>query len=443
MNQLIRVGFGRVDITPADPVPLGGYGNSKLRFHETVRDNLYATCLAFTGTDNNTVLLFHTDMLHAYGDLTEPVREVLSAAYGIPKQNVLVAATHSHSTPDAMLTDIPAIAAFREKYVTSLIAAGHQAMADRAEALIYVCSCPTERMNFIRHYKIADGTYAGANFGNFAAGIVGHTSNNDAWMQLIKLVRPGTQDILLMNWQAHPCFTGGIDKKELSADYIGELRKYLEEKTGAKFAFFQGAAGNHNGISFYPRETRTNDCTEYARILGDYALWALQAPVYVQGGKVESIHRVLTLELDHSDDHMVPQCKDIYAQWYEKGDRPLSNKRAREELRLNSIYAVSAVLNRAARDTQEDMSIYAFRIGDLGFVCAPYEMFAASGMQIKEWSPYAMTFVVSCCNDTRGYLASELAYNHGCYEVDTRRYPKGCAEYLADTFVDMLKELKK
>ena len=100
-------------------------------------------------------------------------------------------------------------------------------------------------------------------------------------------------------------------------------------------------------------------------------------------------------------------------------------------------------MGRSQRGTEEQMTIYAFRVGPLGFACAPYEMFGASGMFIKEWAPYAMTFVVSCCNDARGYLATELAYNHGSYEVDTRRYPKGCAEYLADNFVDMLKELKK
>ena len=88
------------------------------------------------------------------------------------------------------------------------------------------------------------------------------------------------------------------------------------------------------------------------------------------------------------------------------------------------------------------MPIHAFRVGDLGFACAPYEMFGANGMHIKEWSPYAMTFVVSCCNGARSYLASKLAYSHGSYEVDQRRYPEGTAELLADNFVDMLKELK-
>jgi len=443
MEEMIKVGFGRTDITPEGAVPMGGYGNPRMRFNEEVRDPLYATCIAFTDAEENTVLLFHTDMIRVEAKLAGQVREILCAEFNLPQQNVMISATHSHSTPEVSLTDVETIVAFREKYVQGLAEAGRKAMADRAEGSLYVCGCPTERMNFIRHYKIADGTYSGANFGNMKPGVVGHASNNDSWMQLIKIVRPGTKDIILMNWQAHPCFTGGIDKKVLSADYIGDLRKYMEEKTGAKFAFFQGAAGNHNGVSFYRRETRTYDCAEYGKLLGEYALWALEAPVYVKAGKVEAIRRDLTLQLDHSDDHKVPLCGDIQRQWRETGDRPACNKRAREEVGANSIYAVNGIVARSTRGTEEDMTIYAFRVGDLGFACAPYEMFGESGMFIKEWAPYAMTFVVSCCNDARGYLATKLAYNHGSYEVDTRRYPVGCAEHLADNFVDMLKELKK
>ena len=442
MENLVKVGYGRMEITPEGSVPMGGYGNPRRRFNSEVRDPLYATCIAFTDSDDNTVLLFTTDMIRVDPTLAAPVREALSAEFMIPCDNIHISATHSHSTPEAGLSDIPTIAAFREKYVAGLVEAGRKAMADRAEAMTYVCGCPTERMNFIRHYKIADGTYAGANFGSFSGGVVGHASNNDSWIQLVKFVRPGTKDIIMMNWQAHPCFTGGIDKTVLSADYIGDVRKYVEEKTGARFAFFQGAAGNHNGTSFYRRETRTYDSAEYGKLLGEYALWALEAPVYIKGGKVESIRRDLTLDLDHSDDHKVPLCGDIQRQWQETGDRAACNKRAREEVGANSIYAVNGIVARSTRGTEEDMTVFAFRVGDLGFACAPYEMFGSSGMHIKEWAPYAMTFVVSCCNDAKAYLASELAFNHGSYEVDTRRYPKGAAERLAETFVDMLKELK-
>ena len=441
MEKLIRIGYARADITPDAPVPMGGYGNPQARISEQVRDSLFATCIAFTDSNDNTVLLYTTDAIRVDPILAQQVRDVLREEFKLEDKQIMIASTHSHSTPELGMTDFPAIADYRRKYVEGLINAGREAMADRLPAVAYVGTAQTEGVNFIRHYKLADGTYAGANFGNWASGVVGHASNNDPWMQVIKFARIGGRDVLLLNFQAHPCFTGGIDKKVVSADYIGELRKYLEMKTGTRFAFFQGAAGNHNGVSFYARETRTSDAAEYGKLLGDYALRAMEDMRQVKADKVAVANRVLTLPLDHSDDHLVPICLDIQAEWFRTFDRVACNERARE-IGQNSIYAVNGVVNRSKMGTEETMSIYAFRVGDLGFACAPYEMFGVSGQHIKEYAPYAMNFVVSCCNDAKAYLASDLAFSHGCYEVDTRRYPRGTAELLADNFVQMLTELR-
>lgn len=442
MESLLKVGYGIADITPESNLPLGGYGNAQHRISEEVRDPLKATCIAFTDPENNTVLLFTTDMIRVAPHLADRVRDVLCTEFNLPRENVQVASTHTHSTPEVGQKDYPGMDAFCDKYVEGLCTAGRKAMADRAPAIAYVGFTPTERMNFIRHYKIADGSYAGANFGNWAPGVVGHASNNDSWVQVIKFERIGTKPVILCNFQAHPCFTGGVDKKVVSADYIGALRTYVQTMTGGRFAFFQGAAGNHNAISFYARETRTYDCDEYGKLLGDYVLRALEAPVQVGSNKVSLVHRELTLPMDHTESaELVEKCEAIQKEWIEKADRNYSNKQARE-IGLNSIYAVSGVLMRQTLPESEKMNIYAFRVGDLGFVTAPYEMFGESGMFIKEKAPYAMTFVVSCANHAQAYLASDLAFSHGCYEVDTRRFPRGTAEHLAENFVEMLKELK-
>ena len=442
MDKLLKVGHGIADITPETNIPLGGYGNTARRISEEVRDPLKATCVAFTDADNNTVLLFTTDLIRCTPVLCNKVRDVLCAEFDLPRENVQISATHTHSAPGIGEMNTPEMEAYHEKYVAGLIEAGRKAMGNRFPAIAYVGFTPTERMNFIRHYKIADGTYAGANFGNWAPGVVGHASNNDSWVQVIKFERIGAKPIVLVNFQAHPCFTGGVDKKVVSSDYIGELRKYIETMTGAKFAFFQGAAGNHNATSFYARETRTNDAEEYGKLLGDYVLRALEAPVQVGSDKISLIHRELTLPLDHTESpELVAKCEEINNEWLEKNDRNLSNKRARE-IGLNSIYAARGVLMRQQLPESEKMDLYAFRVGDLGFVTAPYEMFGESGMFIKEKAPYAMTFVVSCANHAQAYLASDLAFSHGCYEVDTRRFPRGTAEKCAENFVEMLKEIK-
>ena len=82
-------------------------------------------------------------------------------------------------------------------------------------------------------------------------------------------------------------------------------------------------------------------------------------------------------------------------------------------------------------------------LGEVAFVFAPYEMFCNNAQTIKEESPYAMTFVMGHSNDTCGYLASREAFDHGCYEVDNRRFPRGTAEAVQGKFLEMLQEQKK
>lgn len=439
MNTLLKVGFGKADITPKTSVPLDGYGNAADRFSKEQRDKLQATCIAFTDPEGNTALLFTVDCLQTYKAFADPVRQQLSQEYGIPFENIHVSGTHSHSCP-AMLHECPEIQEYRKLYQEGLIQAAHKAMDDRAPAVCYVSATQTERMNFNRHNKMADGSFCGDNFGRWV-GYVRHASTNDPWLQVVRYARIGAKDIILLNFQAHPCITGGMKNLVCSADMIGEVRNYLQTKTGAKVAYFQGAAGNQNWRSHEPSECRTQDIMEYSKILGDYALVALQRMQQVPGTAVKTIRRDLDLELDHSDDHLVPTVMPVWNEWLQNYDRDASNKKARE-LGLNSIYSIWYLLERANQPERETVPLYALRVGGVGFACAPYEMFGASGMHIKEQSPFPMNFIVSHCNDSKGYLATEFAFTHGCYEVDGRRYPKGTAEKMADNFVQMLKEIQ-
>ena len=88
------------------------------------------------------------------------------------------------------------------------------------------------------------------------------------------------------------------------------------------------------------------------------------------------------------------------------------------------------------------MKLWALAVGDVGFITAPYEMFCSNGMYIKEHSPFKMTFIVTCSNDYNAYMADDQAYNYDIYEINTRHYCRGTAEKLAQTYVDMLQELK-
>ena len=86
------------------------------------------------------------------------------------------------------------------------------------------------------------------------------------------------------------------------------------------------------------------------------------------------------------------------------------------------------------------MELGVLRIGQLAFVAAPYEMFCENGKYIKEHARCEATIIMTCVNDYHKYIPSERAFAHGCYEVDSRLYPKGTAERLAQTLVELINQ---
>jgi hypothetical protein len=86
----ILVGYGKVDITPEDSIPLGGYGNTERRMSEGFVDYLYATCFAVTDGDGNTAILFGIDMVNSSSELYVTAREQISEKYDIPMERIII-----------------------------------------------------------------------------------------------------------------------------------------------------------------------------------------------------------------------------------------------------------------------------------------------------------------------------------------------------------------
>ena len=86
--------------------------------------------------------------------------------------------------------------------------------------------------------------------------------------------------------------------------------------------------------------------------------------------------------------------------WVDYGPRELARfqAEAREQATYNS-----------------DMSV--MRIGKIGIVGVPAEMFVEFGMDIKARSPFRNTLVCSYTNDYAGYVATRRAFMGGSYEV--------------------------
>ena len=436
----LMVGYSRVDITPRSAVPLGGYGMSERRVTDKVLDPLYLTCIAFE-QGGQKLLWFTMDLIGAKGDMVMTTRLRMVRKFEIPADRIMFCATHTHSGPD-LGSSLGGIAEYKELFQDAALAAAELALADLAPATISGTKKELERMNYIRHYIMNDGTYYGSNFGSTASGFKCHVNESDNQMQLVKFDREEKDDILVMNWQAHPCFTGGGTAKNISADYIGAVRTAIERETGMKFAFFQGAQGNHNARSAIPNETLYSTNDVYGEKLAEEAISALADLKPIEGSGIKSVTLRYEADVNHEDEHLQKEAQEVRDLWNSTGgDNSKANALART-YGISSVYHANAILARPARPLKDDMEMNAVYVAGMAFITAPIEMFDKTGIYIKTNSPFEMTFICGNSNESHGYIPTTQAYEYGCYESFTSYFAKGTSELMQVKYIEMLNELK-
>ena len=80
----MKIGYSRIDITPTEPVPLAGYGNTSFRISQNVLSPLCSACLVITDDDGNTAMLVHNDLIHSADWFADPIRQAIEEATGVP-----------------------------------------------------------------------------------------------------------------------------------------------------------------------------------------------------------------------------------------------------------------------------------------------------------------------------------------------------------------------
>lgn len=436
----LQVGFGRASILPDYEVQLSG--GAATRVSTGIKDQLYITCVAIR-ENGQTYIIGTMDFLTSDEVYVGPARILMSAATGVPEENIILNATHTHAAPAIRSTGSLNVEKYREDFNKWAEQAAKDAVADLSSAQIWYGSVQAEGMAWVRHYKMADGTYAGANYGSFKKStILGHASEADTQMQMIKFVRSavGKKDIILMNFPAH----GTLHKSlMLSADFPGPTRAYVEDKTDSLVAYFIAGAGDQVPSSRVPEEMFSDDYRAFGEELGRIAVACMDKLCKLESCELRFNHQTFTGKANKEGLDRLGEALKVEEIWRQVGGRGTpEGKAAAKEHGFSSVYQVTAILNRVNLGETRSLELRILSIGDLGMIFAPYEMFGASAMFIKRESPYAMTFVISCSQNHDGYLPSKLGWQLGCYESQITRFAPGTAEQLAQEYVDMLTKMK-
>ena len=434
----LLAGFAKIDITPDYPVGLGGYSNAETRRSTGVVDKIYATCIALTDGDE-TILVYTIDNCACPRGTADKIREVVGAATGIAEDKIFLSATHSHSAP--ALFGHPEAQMYKNQLFAACARGAQLALEDRAPAKVMAAKKNFPGWNSTRHVRMENNMVSGNQWRKVGSPAVEMFGIPDDQMVLVKFAREAEdkKDILMINWQAHPDFASQVGVLKIAASYPGPLRDTVEAGSGMHVAFFTGADGNmiSDCKRFFPEKAHGLDWRRYGVKIGTLVLELMEELAEVEGSGIATKRAVVDVEVDHSWDHMIEQANEVFNLW--KATDLATGTEYGKKYDFSSPYQARAIRSRDEMEKTTQLELHAFRVGGVGFTTGTYEMFAESGIQVKEGSPYEFTFLLT---GNSSYIPSERNFEFRCYEADTGFYAKGTAEQLVGKYVEMLKEIQ-
>jgi hypothetical protein len=216
---------------------------------------------------------------------------------------------------------------------------------------------------------------------------------------------------LFANYSLH--YVG--DFPPLSADYFGVFSERIGSLIGAgeespRFvgALTNGTSGDVNNVDYrnIPLKTRPGErCRTVAEVVAQAAKKAYGAVDHRKDVPLAVAEEELALHVRKPTAADIERARTILAA---AGSRPLKG--------VEEVYARETVLLADYPDTVK-LRLQVMRIGELGIVAIPCEVFTEIGLSIKAKSPLKPTFTIELANGYNGYLPTPSQHALGGYET--------------------------
>ncbi|MFH1301983.1 MAG: neutral/alkaline non-lysosomal ceramidase N-terminal domain-containing protein [Planctomycetota bacterium] len=456
----LRVGVAEIDITPPVGFPMAGYYHERLA--EGTIDPLKAKAIVFRDGDTAAALVV-CDIIGIATDLSKEVRRIASAKTGIPANNIVLAATHSHTAPDYMkelylyLGKEPQ-PELRKQYIEKLIDGPVQAILqayENAQPADLAAGYAVQKtpVSFNRRFVMRDGSVrTWQSLSN--PEVVRPAGPIDAEIGLLAIRNPqdGKNRGVISNFALHLDTVGGI---KWSADYPYFIERSLRDALGTDVIsiFGTGCCGdiNHSNPASPVRNKVDFIGNSLAETIKDQL--ALLQPVKatrltvdsqvvrlpLQDATREEVERSIKfLEIAHQGgkvdffDHVTAYKKMILDQFRHR------------EPHANTIDHITWGLSRSLAGIGEALpvDVTVMTIGDdVAIVCLPGEVFVELGLAIKQASPFRTTMVVELSNTVETiYIPNRAAYAGGSYEVTNSAVQPGSGELLVEAALKLLRQ---
>lgn len=246
MSKLL-FNYSLTDITPSEPLFLGGYANRK-GLSKEVHRRLTSRCFVMK-QEKVIVCLIVNDLMDVDPGIIQSVKENIVQKTGMDIDTILITSIHTHSAPEMEYGRSEA----NDRYIKLVI----DQISENAVNTI------TDKSGFkkanIKYGKsVCDINMARRDVkpedGGMAYRVGDPDGLRDEEVSILELTDDsGNQKVTIFNYACHPV-TLGYESNYISTDYPGKAREIIEEKEGGMALFINGATGDLN-----PREAHHVD----------------------------------------------------------------------------------------------------------------------------------------------------------------------------------------
>ncbi|MFA6562715.1 MAG: hypothetical protein WCV00_12465 [Verrucomicrobiia bacterium] len=422
----LTVGAARHRITPPLWVPyLTSSGNGTHAPFQGVHDDLFARALVLDdGHDAIAVLAvdfigYDNALLGPGRDFTAEFRRKVVASTALRSDAVMLAATHSHSTPETIgltpFRDVRGVPEWIENHLSELATTVIEAWRNRVPARARAGVTKVDGIACYRRIRLRNGKESRQ--GPLPPPEdVAVPWRLDEDLNILHLeCDNGAPLAVLLNYTAHPVVAMLLP--QVSADYPGAATAMIErELPGAVCLFTNGCAGNVNTVKV---ATNFDDVQAIGATLGRAAL-----------GKLCELKPLANPAVAHRSTQLTLAPREC---------PPLVEA---EKAAAKDPSAKNRVLLRLAKKLAEGplhAEVQAMRLGPVSWVSLPGEPFVETGFALKG---AGATFVAGYANGYLGYLPIRRAYDEGGYETlagPWSRVAPGSAEQLEAAGVSCLR----
>jgi phosphoribosylformylglycinamidine (FGAM) synthase PurS component len=378
------------------------------------------------------------DVLMIARDILDEACREIEDKFGIPFENILIAATHTHHAPTVVTLhgyERDETFSRRVKHaILSAVGAAEDKLkhAGKAKMHFWVGNESTVGQN--SRLLLPDHTIYWTGPREDA---LRPTGPFDPELPVVAFRKEDEiLEALLFNHSTHNIGTrrSGIR----SPGFYGLAAQELEEELGGTVIFLAGAFGS------------THDLTVLGGALGSAANTTLRTE--------EAVFRIKNAVKEaHSESvpRDVPQIVSVKKE-FEYKVRKFDEKKEDEAVsyycnkRLTNPDPVIEVFRKMRKELAEHQGevrrswLQAMLLGDVVLVGVPGELFTKLGIQIKSRSPFRYTYVVALANDWIGYIPEKEAYDLGGYQLWTGLHSfveKGTGEAVVEKATQMLSNL--